>query len=168
MPLCSRQWIALGLSLAMGLAVVAVAAADEAPGGVESQPVGRGVEGQRVGGGGGSTLGAWLRTALALALVVTLVFATRWVLRRWGGGGRVPRDGEAVRVLARTRLTSRQELFLVRMGRRVLLLGGGAGNLSTLAEVTDPGEIDALTKPASRPEPCAAGEQAGPPEERPE
>jgi flagellar biosynthetic protein FliO len=132
-----RQWAVL----AVVLAASAGAAAASAPGGLESRPVGG------AGGGspaGGNALWDWVRTILALALVVALIFAARWALRRWGGAAKSPRRSDVVEVLARESLSGRQQLYLVRLGERLLLLGGGGDRLATLAEVTDREEIDAL------------------------
>jgi len=129
----------------------AAAAPGKTPGeaaGPETQAVrradGQDLETERVSGGSGGSLGGWLRTLAALAVVVALILVLRWVLRRLSPGARARPMPEAVEVLARTNVSARQQLLLVRLGRRLVLVGSGPEGMSTLAEVTDPGEVDAL------------------------
>ncbi len=62
------------------------------------------------------------RVVLSLAVVLGLIFALRWVGRRFfampGGGG----GSQAVQVLSRTTLSPRQHLLLIHVGRRVVLV----------------------------------------------
>ena len=67
-----------------------------------------------------------------------------WVLRRSGGGGLSNVSKDTLQVLGRTPLAPRQNIVLVRCGRRVLVLAVGGTNTSTLAEITDPDEINEL------------------------
>jgi len=81
---------------------------------------------------------------LALVVVVGLIFLARYLLKRFGGTGKLSGRSAVLEVLARTSLTSRHQLFLVRMSGRLVLVGAGPGGLSCLAEVTDPDEISKL------------------------
>ena len=93
---------------------------------------------------GGSDIWPWVQTLLALALVVALIFGVRFVLKRFSAlGGPVGSSG-AVEVLARSALSPKERLFVVRFGRRVLLLGSAPGGLTTLSEITDAEEISNL------------------------
>lgn len=85
----------------------------------------------------------WLRTLGALAVVAVLIFAARWLLRRWGAAGPAGLAGP-MEVLARASVAPRQQLLLVRLGKRLVLIGAGGGAMSTLAEVTDPAEVNEL------------------------
>lgn len=145
----------LALSAAGGPATAASTAPAAAPaqprakaGGPESRPVAPAeagdVEGGRVSRDSGGSVGGWLRTLAALAIVVVLIFAVRWVLRRLAPGARARRLPEAVEVLARTSVSARQQLLLVRLGRRLVLVGCGPEGMSTLSEVTDADEVSAL------------------------
>lgn len=91
----------------------------------------------------------WVRTVLALAVVVALVLLAQWLFRGTAGrrglgrgmfGGR---DGP-LQVVAQTGLSGRHRLFLVRLGERLVLIGAGPQHLTTLSEVTDPRERDRL------------------------
>lgn len=87
----------------------------------------------------------------SLAIVLGLFGALVWVLRRSGGAGLANVSKETLQVLGRTPLAPRQNIVLVRCGRRVLVLAVGGTNTSTLAEITDPDEINELLAG------CAAG-----------
>ena len=81
----------------------------------------------------------------ALALVTLAIFA---VARLWKIHGPklaagVPR--EAAEVLGRCRIESKQSLYLVRLGSRILVLGSANGELSMLSEITDATEVDLIS-----------------------
>jgi flagellar biogenesis protein FliO len=106
-------------------------------GGDESRPIG--------GGPSGSDASGWLRTLGALAVVAGLIFAARWLLRRGGASGPAGQAGP-MEVLARASVAPRQQLLLVRLGKRLVLIGAGGGTMSTLAEVSDQAEVDELMR----------------------
>jgi hypothetical protein len=85
----------------------------------------------------------WARTLGALALVVVLIFVARIMLKRFGPVSG-PRRRQVLDVLARSPVSSRHQLLLVKVGRRVLLVGQGPASLTTLSEVTDPEEVASL------------------------
>lgn len=143
-----RQGLLVAAALALAVLAAAVPARAQDGDGVESRPVGRSpVENKRVGDADDGGGWAWVRTGVALVIVVALVLAVRWALRRWAGGA-APGEGRAVEVLSRTSLSTRHRLYLVRMGERLLLVGGGGETLTTLAEVTDPDEMAELCRAA--------------------
>ena len=106
-----------------------------------------GDESRTIGGGsaGGDNPGGWLRTLGALAVVAGLIFAARWLLRRWGASGPAGQAGP-MEVLARASVAPRQQLLLVRLGKRLVLIGAGGGTMCMLAEVSDQAEVDELMR----------------------
>ncbi len=90
----------------------------------------------------------WGRTLVALAVVVVLIFVARIMLKRFGPVSG-PRKREMLDVLARATVSPRHQLLLVRVGRRVVLVGQGPSSLATLSEVTDADEVAALIEAAS-------------------
>lgn len=102
----------------------------------------------RSGGGVSDWVGP---TWWALALVIGLIFAAAWAVKRFGPNAVRNRPGSLFRVLTRWHLSSRQYVSMVQVGRRVLLLGVTGQQINLLAEVTDPAEIEQLMAG------CAAG-----------
>jgi len=100
-------------------------------------------------GGAGAGESPWMQTVqtlLALAIVVALIYACRYVLRRLGKGARPGgADSGVIEVLSRTGIGARQQLLLVRLGRRLVLVGCWPSGMAGLSEITDPAEVSALT-----------------------
>lgn len=131
-------------------------------GGTESRPLGA-PSARKTGqpaapGAGPSSSGGvmdhWIvRTAIALAFVLILIFAFRSVAQRlagrvgglamqMGAGGRAPSG--VLEVLGRYPVARGQTLVLLRVDRRVLLLGQTSSGFSTLAEFADAEEVASL------------------------
>lgn len=89
-------------------------------------------------------LGSIWSTLGALALVVVLILLAGRLWKKHGHrlNGGLP--GEAVQVLGRAPLGRQQTILLVRLGSRILVVGSSPEGLSTLAEITDPVEVDFL------------------------
>ena len=98
------------------------------------------IEGRRVARKGASD-GGWFKTLGALAVVVAAIFVVRIVLRRLAGTAGMARRGQPIEVLARATIGARQQVALVRLGRRLVLVGSGPSGMSPLAEVSDPQEV---------------------------
>jgi flagellar biogenesis protein FliO len=86
-----------------------------------------------------------IATGLTIVIGSFLVFV--WVLRRSGRGagdrrGMLPAD--AVCVLGRVQLASRQVAELLRVGNKLVLVVLTQGGAETLTEITDPIEVDRL------------------------
>lgn len=138
---------------------VAEAASSPAAGLTESLPLGRAarspLEGIRSTEAGAATSGVgwWAQTGAALVLVIGLILALKWGAQRlarrasgiaWqmGPAGRAPSG--VLEVLGRYPVARGQSLVLLKMDRRVLLLGQTASGFSTLSEVSDPEEVASL------------------------
>ena len=93
-----------------------------------------------------SLLGLLLRTGVALALVLGLVYACAWLLRRAQPGMvRARRSSLQVTVENHVPLGPKRSLYAVRWGKFRLLLGAGSAEISLLAsewdgQVPEPGE----------------------------
>jgi flagellar biosynthetic protein FliO len=85
-----------------------------------------------------------LRTLGALLLIVGLIVAATWGLRRVGKGrlGRCGEDVPELSVLSTVGLGDRRSLAVVRFGERTLLLGSTAQAITLLAE-EHPGDFSA-------------------------
>lgn len=91
-----------------------------------------------------SSLGSTLSMLGSLAIVLGLFLGAAWLLRRTApsAGPTLPRD--VVEVLGRTPLAPRQQLYLLRFGRRLLLVSHQLGQTTTLGHIDDPTEVDHL------------------------
>ena len=79
----------------------------------------------------------------ALAGVVGLILLLRWCGARFvPAAGRRP--NRAVEVLARCPLSPKQQVMLLRLGRRLIVVGECGSQLNSLCEITDPDEVAAL------------------------
>jgi flagellar protein FliO/FliZ len=85
-----------------------------------------------------------VRLVGALGMVLALIFAAQWAGKRLLGQQRGGRSSRVINVLSRTILAPRQQVILVSVGRRLLVVGDSAGRLTPLAEITDLEEVAEL------------------------
>lgn len=85
----------------------------------------------------------WPRLLMALAAVLALIFLLKAILKRLSGGGGL-RSSKAVQVLSTQNLAPRQQLVLVRLGRRLVLIGNTGTAMNALCEISEPDEVAAL------------------------
>ncbi len=102
---------------------------------------GNSIETRRIGDSGNGVVvdwWGWAQTLIALGVVIALIFAVRWAIRRLGvRPAGVARRSDMLAVLASRGLPGRHQLHVVRFGRRVVLIGATPSELRRLAEVTD-------------------------------
>lgn len=94
----------------------------------------------------GATLG-WLdltRLGASLGIVLLLVVGIAWGYRRLVGGAPAAKPSSAVRVLSRTVLAPRQQVLLLQVGRRVIVVGDSGGHFAALSEIRDTEEVTEL------------------------
>ena len=86
-----------------------------------------------------------LTVVSSLGVVLGLFLVVAWAMRRAtpGQGGLVP--GEVVEVLGKAPLASRQQVYLIRLGSKLVLLSVTPAGAEALSEVTDPDEVQRLT-----------------------
>ena len=82
----------------------------------------------------------------SLSVVLGLFALVAWFLRRTRPRSKFALPGAVVETLGRVPLNARQEMHLVRVGNKLLLLSVTATAAETLTEITDPDEIDRLTQ----------------------
>jgi flagellar biogenesis protein FliO len=107
-----------------------------------------------------SATGEMVRLGVALAVVLAIVFAARWWIRRSGMARALSGDG-AFEVLARAPVGRGQQVLAVRFGPRVLCVHQGRDGMRTLAELSDPAEVASFMARAR-----GASAAAAPPAER--
>lgn len=90
-----------------------------------------------------------VRLVLALGITIGLIYLTVWGLKvLWEKRG-FPgphEDGKPMKVLSSLYLAPRKTLYLVEVGRRVLVVGGGQQEIHRIDVITDPAEIEAIRK----------------------
>lgn len=94
---------------------------------------------------GSSTSQLIVSVGSSLLLVVGLFLGIVWFYRRTlgtPGSGGLPK--QVVQVLGRSSISPRQQLVLLRFGHKLLLVSNLQGESRTLAEISDPVEVDRL------------------------
>lgn len=84
------------------------------------------------------------RLALAMGIVLAVILGVRWIVIRTVPGMKTHGSSKSIRVLARTAIAPRQQVVLIQVGRRVIVVGDSQGQLTSLAQIDDADEIAAL------------------------
>jgi flagellar biogenesis protein FliO len=92
--------------------------------------------------GGSRTLGALVSVGFSLTVVVGLFLGVAWLMRRNLPTSVRRLPSEVVETLGRTPLAGRQQMHVLRFGNKLLLVCVSPSGVDTLAEITDPAEID--------------------------
>ncbi len=85
-----------------------------------------------------------LRDLLPLSVVLAVIVGLGMLLKRSLRGRKLLGSTGAIEVMARCFISSRQSLVLVKLGRRLLLVGVSPDRLSTLCVVEDPDQVAGL------------------------
>jgi flagellar biogenesis protein FliO len=84
------------------------------------------------------------RVGLALLAIVALILTLKWGGQKFLGASLGHKPNRAVEVVARNPVGPKQSVLLLRVGRRILIVGDSAGSLSKLTEIADPDEVAEL------------------------
>ena len=93
-----------------------------------------------------SPMASLVQGLVGLAIVVGLIYAASWVLKRVGPRGR---DGGIVQVLGGASVGPREKVVAVRFAGETLLLGVASGHVSLLHTA-----VDGVTAPTGDPSPA--------------
>jgi flagellar biogenesis protein FliO len=85
-----------------------------------------------------------LRVILSLAVVLGLIIALRVAARRILPGVARSRSSHAIKIVSRCPVSNRQNLLLVQVGRRLILVGDAGAQLTALSEFHEGSETEAL------------------------
>ena len=80
----------------------------------------------------------------SLAVVLGLFFVVTWVMRRTAPGTPGLLPSEVVEVLGRAALAGRQQVHLIRLGGKLVLVSVSPTGIETLSEVTEADEVQRL------------------------
>jgi flagellar biogenesis protein FliO len=86
----------------------------------------------------------WQRLLLAMGIVLGLIFLLKFVVSRMYPGVSAVKGTRVVRVLSRSPIAPKQQVLLLQVGRRVVVVADSAGQLATVSEITDPDEVASL------------------------
>lgn len=115
-----------------------------------------GTEQERSGGVVPSGWGPIATTFSALAVVLGIFLIFAWLMRRASGKGAAGLPSELVEILGQVPLNGRQRLCVLRFGRKLVLACVSVDGAETLAELTDPEEVDELLAIWRRNSPASA------------
>jgi flagellar biogenesis protein FliO len=82
--------------------------------------------------------------ASSLAIVLGLLLGVTWVMRRAAPAGMQPLPSDVIQVLGRAMLSPRQQMQLVRLGDKLVLVANTPAGVQTLTEITDRAEVERL------------------------
>ncbi|CAN5464080.1 hypothetical protein BH09PLA1_BH09PLA1_28760 [soil metagenome] len=84
------------------------------------------------------------RVALSLTLVLGVIFAARFAMKKLFPAVSVGRNSQIIRVVSRSVIGPKQQFLLVKLGKRLVLVGDSGASMNPLAEITDPDEVAEL------------------------
>jgi len=93
--------------------------------------------------GGGSDIFDTKRMGVALVIVMVAIYVSHRVWKKLGMPGASNRGG-VLQVVSRLTVSPKQHIMLVRVGRRLVLVGNSGGKLNSLCEIGDPEEAAAI------------------------
>lgn len=86
---------------------------------------------------------AWKTFGVLAGIIAVILFGSRlWKKHGPRLSSSIPT--EAIDILGKRNVDSRQSIYLIRLGSRIIVVGSTANGLQTLSEVTDPVEVDYL------------------------
>jgi flagellar protein FliO/FliZ len=91
-----------------------------------------------------SSLGTIFSVVFSLGIVLSLFLGIAWLYRKSQPQGTAKLPTEIVQILGRTTVAPRQSMMVVRFGSKLLLVSQQPGQTETLAEISDPSEVDRL------------------------
>lgn len=94
---------------------------------------------------------SWGTTMFSLAVITGLIVLCVWVMKKIQPHKAQSLSTDIMEVLGQRPLDTRQQIYLIRCGSRILVVGVSPGGMSTLAEINDPAEIDTLIGLCRRP-----------------
>jgi flagellar biogenesis protein FliO len=126
------------------------------PAGRDSSDPGAAHAGRRDASSTASSAPAVLSMFGSLAVVIGLFLGLVWLLRRGAPKAARLLPAGVVEVLGRSPLAGRQQMHVIRFGTRLLLVTVSPDGAETLAEITEPAEVDRLAGLCQQTQPNSA------------
>jgi flagellar biogenesis protein FliO len=83
-----------------------------------------------------------VRVVIALAIVLVAIFLLRWLARQFVRTGL--QSGTPIKLLSRSVLSAKQQVLLLQVGKRLIVVGDSGGSMNALCEINDPDEVAGL------------------------
>jgi flagellar biogenesis protein FliO len=96
------------------------------------------------------------RVVMALALVLGAIFLLRWIAHCLLLKSGTLRGSKAIHVVSRSVLSPKQQVIMLRVGKRLIVVGDSGGQMNALCEISDPDEVASLIGESHK-EPAEAG-----------
>ena len=100
------------------------------------------------------------RVLMALALVLGAIFLLRWIGQRLLLKNGTLRGNKSIHVVSRSVLSPKQQVIMLRVGKRLIVVGDSGGQLNPLCEISDPDEVASLIGESHK-EPAETGKSFG-------
>lgn len=84
------------------------------------------------------------RVGLSLGLVLGVIFMARFAMKKMFPAVSVGRNSQVIRVVSRSVVGPKQQFLLVKLGKRLVLVGDSGSSMNPLAEISDPAEVAEL------------------------
>ena len=84
------------------------------------------------------------RIGLALGCVLLVIYLSQKAWRKFGLPGAPGKSTQSLQVVSRLSLSPRQQVLLIRVGRRCVLVANNGTQMSALCEIGDPDEVAML------------------------
>jgi flagellar biosynthetic protein FliO len=81
--------------------------------------------------------GTLLQLAGALLLIIVIIYASVWLMKRYTGG-RTSLGGDLIKVIERRHLSPKQAIYVIKVGERHVLLGATETGINKLCDVEIP------------------------------
>lgn len=94
----------------------------------------------------GPTAADYVRVFAGLVIVIVVIWALSLALKKFVTVRGLASTSESLKILHTVSLSPSRMLYLVRLGERILLIGGGEGGLRTLAEISDMEEVSQIMR----------------------
>jgi flagellar biogenesis protein FliO len=97
------------------------------------------------------------RVILALGGILILILLLKAGLRKVLPGAAAARSTRAMQIISRCTISSRQQLLLIQVGKRLVVAGDSGTQLNPLCEITDSAEVEGLVAQIREEAAAAAG-----------
>lgn len=96
-----------------------------------------------IAGGSGNVFDT-TRIGFALLIVLVAIYVSHRVWKKLGMPGGAARGAGVLQVVSRLSVSPKQQILLVRVGKRLVLIGNSTTQMNPLCEITDPDEAALL------------------------